>query len=69
MTLSRQIFYSMEGQAYFPDVGIMVRTGGDIWPEWDKCVLRNVYGHSGGVRERRDQGRGRAREGQEQSVA
>ena len=33
----------MEGQAYFPDVGNMVRTGGDIWPEWDKCVLRNLY--------------------------
>ena len=39
----RQIFYSMEGSAYFPDVGNMVRTGGDIWPQWDKCVLRNVY--------------------------
>ena len=42
----RQIFYSMEGQAYFPDVGNMVRTGGDIWPEWDKCVLRNLYSNN-----------------------
>jgi hypothetical protein len=39
----RQIFFSMEGQAYFPDVGNMVRTGGDIWPQWDRCVLRNLY--------------------------
>jgi hypothetical protein len=42
----RRIFYSMEGQAYFPDVGNMVRTGGDIWPEWDKCVLRNLYANN-----------------------
>ena len=42
----RQIFYSMEGQSFFPDVGNMVRTGGDIWPEWDKCVLRNLYSNN-----------------------
>jgi hypothetical protein len=42
----RQIFYSMEGQAYFPDVGNMWRTGGDIWPKWDECVLRNLYSNN-----------------------
>ena len=42
----RKIFYSMEGQAYFPDVGNMVRTGGDIWPKWDACVLRNLYANN-----------------------
>ncbi len=42
----RQIFYSMEGQAYFPDVGNMWRTGGDIWPKWDACVLRNLYSNN-----------------------
>jgi hypothetical protein len=42
----RPIFYSMEGQAYFPDVGNMVRSGGDIWPEWDACVLRNLYSNN-----------------------
>ena len=42
----RKIFYSMEGQAYFPDVGNMVRTGGDIWPKWDECVLRNLYANN-----------------------
>ena len=42
----RQIFYSMEGQALFPDVGNMVRTGGDIWPKWDTCVLRNLYSNN-----------------------
>jgi hypothetical protein len=39
----RQIFYSMEGQAYFPDVGNMWRTGGDMWPYWDSHLLRNLY--------------------------
>lgn len=42
----RQIFYSMEGQAYYPDVGNMWRTGGDIWPKWDECVLRNLYSNN-----------------------
>jgi hypothetical protein len=42
----RQIFFSMEGQALFPDVGNMVRTGGDIWPQWDRCVLRNLYSNN-----------------------
>lgn len=34
----RRIFYSMEGSTFEPDVGNMVRTGGDIWPQWDACV-------------------------------
>lgn len=39
----RRIFYSMEGDAHFADVGNMWRSGGDIWPKWDECVLRNLY--------------------------
>ena len=39
----RHIFYSMEGQAYFADVGNMWRTGGDMWPYWDSHLLRNLY--------------------------
>jgi hypothetical protein len=42
----RQIFYSMEGQAQWADVGNMYRTGGDIWPKWDACVLRNLYANN-----------------------
>lgn len=42
----RQIFYSMEGQAYWPDIGNMWRTGGDIFPQWDAMVLRNLYANN-----------------------
>ena len=42
----RQIFYSMEGGAFWPDVGNMWRTGNDIFPQWDKMVLRNLYANN-----------------------
>ncbi len=42
----RQIFYSMEGQAFWPDIGNMWRSGNDIFPKWDEMVLRNLYANN-----------------------
>lgn len=42
----RPIFFSVEGQASFPDVANMWRSGGDIWPKWDECILRNLYANN-----------------------
>ena len=43
----RSIFYSVEGWNpkdgnWGPEVANMWRTGADIWPDWDKCILHNV---------------------------
>jgi hypothetical protein len=47
----RQIFYSVEGWAgtsqtqgdWGPEYANMWRTGNDIWPKWDLCILNNLY--------------------------
>eukprot|EP00040_Diaphanoeca_grandis_P012930 m.65370 g.65370 ORF g.65370 m.65370 type:complete len:555 (+) comp23553_c0_seq1:167-1831(+) len=44
----RKIFYSVEGWTpdqgnWGPEVANMWRTGNDIWPKWDLCILHNLY--------------------------
>ena len=48
----RQIFYSVEGWSgaeaatqgdWGPQLANMWRTGSDIWPDWDLCILNNLY--------------------------
>ena len=44
----RKVFYSVEGWSpsdgdWGPEVANMWRTGADIWPFWDTCILHNLY--------------------------
>jgi hypothetical protein len=44
----RKIFYSVEGWNpsegnWGPEEANMWRTGSDIWPDWDGCILNNLY--------------------------
>ena len=44
----RKIFYSVEGWSpdqgdWGPELANMWRTGSDIWPFWDTCILHNLY--------------------------
>lgn len=44
----RKIFYSVEGWNpdegdWGPELANMWRTGDDIWPFWDTCILHNLY--------------------------
>jgi hypothetical protein len=44
----RNIFYSVEGWNpsqgnWGPELANMWRTGNDIWPDWDQCILNNLY--------------------------
>jgi alpha-galactosidase len=44
----RRMFYSVEGWSptqgdWGPEVANMWRTGNDIWPDWDGCILNNLY--------------------------
>lgn len=44
----KKVFYSVEGWSpedglWGPEVANMWRTGSDIWPKWDVCILNNLY--------------------------
>jgi alpha-galactosidase len=44
----RKIFYSVEGWRpdqgdWGPELANMWRTGSDIWPFWDTCIMHNLY--------------------------
>jgi hypothetical protein len=44
----RKIFYSVEGWSpaqgnWGPELANMWRTGNDIWPDWDACIMNNLY--------------------------
>jgi hypothetical protein len=44
----KTVFYSVEGWSpeqglWGPEVANMWRTGSDIWPKWDVCILNNLY--------------------------